>query len=116
VQLGQGDPNALEPAAANENVPGDRGGFWADGLGWKLQGRAALIGFSSLDEGHGRLHIASAQSVSARGSLPVCSPQASFGVARAFALECSNFSQIRNGPTSRLSFCAFTFTKDESTA
>src|SRR6478735_7041698 len=30
------------------------------------------------------------------------------GVARAFALECSNFSQIRNGPTSRLSFSAFT--------
>ena len=24
VQLGQGDPNAFEPAAANENVPGDR--------------------------------------------------------------------------------------------
>jgi hypothetical protein len=39
----------------------------------------------------------------------------SAGVARAFALECSNFSQIRNGPTSRLSFRAFTFTKDEST-
>ena len=27
VQLGQGDPNAFEPAAANENVPDDRGGF-----------------------------------------------------------------------------------------
>jgi hypothetical protein len=27
VQLGQGDPNAYEPAAANENVPRDRGGF-----------------------------------------------------------------------------------------
>ena len=24
VQLGLGDPNAFEPAAANENVPGDR--------------------------------------------------------------------------------------------
>ena len=24
VQLGQGDPNAFERAAANENVPGDR--------------------------------------------------------------------------------------------
>ena len=27
VQLGQGDPNAFEPAAANENAPGDRGCF-----------------------------------------------------------------------------------------
>lgn len=27
VQLGQGDPNAFEPAAANANVPDDRGGF-----------------------------------------------------------------------------------------
>ena len=26
VQLGQGDPNAFEPAAANENVPGERTG------------------------------------------------------------------------------------------
>jgi hypothetical protein len=27
AQLGQGDPNAFEAAAANENVPDDRGGF-----------------------------------------------------------------------------------------
>ena len=27
MRLGHGDPNAFEPVAANENVPGDRGGF-----------------------------------------------------------------------------------------
>lgn len=27
AQLGQGDANAFEPAAANANVPNDRGGF-----------------------------------------------------------------------------------------
>jgi hypothetical protein len=27
AQLGQGDPNAFEAAAANKNVPDDRGGF-----------------------------------------------------------------------------------------
>jgi hypothetical protein len=36
-------------------------------------------------------------------------------VERAATRTSSNLSQIRNGPTSRLSFCAFTFTKNEST-